>query len=135
MNRATLIGRLGGDVELRQTKGDPVANFNIATNEKWTDKQGQKQEKTEWHKIETWGRTAENCEKYIGKGSQVAVEGSIVTEKWTDKDGNDRYTTIIKAKTVEFLSGGSDASRSEQRPKKTPPRNRRPDIDDDDIPF
>ncbi len=110
LNKVMLIGNLGSDPEVRYTQGGAaVANFNIATNEKWTDKQGQPQERTEWHKIVVWGRVAENCGKYLSKGRQVYIEGSIQTRDWEDKDGNKRYTTEINARNVQFLSSGGNA--------------------------
>lgn len=108
LNKVMLIGHLGSDPELRFTPGGaPVANFNLATNERWTDKNGQSQEKTEWHKIVVWGKTAENVGKYLKKGRQVFIEGRLQTRDWEDKDGNKRYTTEVRADTVQFLSGGN----------------------------
>ncbi len=107
LNKAMIIGNLGVDPELRYTQsGTPVANLRIATNEVWNDKSGQKQERTEWHRIVVFGRQAETCEKYLKKGRQVYVEGRIQTREWTDKEGQKRYTTEIVANTVQFLSGG-----------------------------
>ena len=107
LNKAMIIGNLGDDPELRFTQsGTPVANLSIATNRKWTDKSGQKQERTEWHKVAVFGRQAENCDKYLSKGRQVYVEGRIQTREWQDKQGNKRYSTEIVAQTVQFLSGG-----------------------------
>ena len=106
INRALLIGNTGADPEIRYTQsGTAVANFNLATTEKWTDKDGQKQESTEWHRIVAWDRLAEICEKYLTKGSKVYIEGQIKTRKWQDKDGNNRYTTEIVAKEIKILSG------------------------------
>ncbi len=107
VNKAILIGRLGADPEVRYTPGGAaVANFNIATDDAYTDKNGQKQEKTEWHRIVAWGRTAELAGQYLKKGREVYIEGKIETREWQDKDGNRRYTTEIKAQNVTFLSGG-----------------------------
>lgn len=107
VNKAILIGRLGADPDVRYTPGgQAVANFNIATDETYTDKNGQKQEKTEWHRIVAWGRTAELAGQYLKKGREVYVEGRIETREWQDKDGNRRYTTEIKAQNVRFLGGG-----------------------------
>jgi single-strand DNA-binding protein len=104
INKVTLIGNLGHDQEMRYAQnGTPVANFSVATTEKWTDKQGVKQERTEWHRIVAWGKLGEVCGKYLVKGKQVFVEGKLQTRKWTDKDGNDRYTTEIQAREVKFL--------------------------------
>jgi single-strand DNA-binding protein len=108
VNKAIIIGNLGADPEVRYTQsGTAVANLSIATNERWTDKSGAKQEKTEWHRVVVFGNTAENCQKYLSKGRQVYVEGRIQTNEWTDKDGNTKYTTEIVAQNVTFLSGGS----------------------------
>ena len=104
MNKAILIGRLGKDPELKSTpSGTAVANFSMATTERYTDKQGEKQEQTEWHRITVWGKLAEICNEYLSRGSQVALEGRIQTRDWEDKDGNKRYTTEIIANNVEFL--------------------------------
>lgn len=103
VNKAILIGNLGSDPELRSLpSGAPVANFNIATTEKWTGKDGSPAEKTEWHKIVVFGKSAENCQKYLKKGRQVYIEGRIQTKEW-EKDGVKRYTTEIVANQVTFL--------------------------------
>jgi single-strand DNA-binding protein len=110
VNKVLLIGRLGNNPEIRYTNtGTAVANFNLATSESWNDKQGQKQERTEWHRVVVWGKLAELCEKYLAKGRQCFVEGRLQTRSWDDKDGNKRYTTEIVASTVQFL-GGPNAS-------------------------
>jgi len=99
-----LIGRLGQNPEVRYTpSGAAVANFSIATSESWMDKSGQKQERTEWHRIVVWGKTAENCNQYLTKGRQVYVEGRLQTRQWQDKDGQTKYTTEVQAQTVQFL--------------------------------
>lgn len=104
MNKVILIGRLGKDVELKYIpNGNAVANFTVATNENWKDKNGQKQEKTEWHRIVVWGKSAENCNNYIAKGSQVFIEGKLQTRTWEDKQGKKNYTTEIIASNVQFL--------------------------------
>ena len=109
VNKAILIGNLGKDPELRFTPGgQAVANFSIATNEKWTDKAGVKQEKTEWHRIVAWGKTAELCGEFLKKGREVYIEGKIQTREWNNKDGVKQYTTEIVAQNVTFLSGKSD---------------------------
>ncbi len=106
LNKAIVIGNLGKDPEIRYTAGgQAVANMTIATNERWTDKEGAKQERTEWHRIVVWGRQAENCNQYLKKGRQVYVEGRIQTREWEDKEGQKRYTTEIVASNVLFLSG------------------------------
>ena len=107
LNKVLLIGNLGKDPEVRYTPGgQAVANFNIATNEAWTDKGGQKQERTEWHRIVVWGKVAELCGEYLSKGRQVYIEGRLQTREWNNKEGVKQYTTEIVANQVLFLSGG-----------------------------
>jgi single-strand DNA-binding protein len=104
VNKAILIGNLGADPELRHTpSGVPVANFNIATTEQWTSKTGERNERTEWHRIVCWARLAEICSEYLTKGRQVYVEGRIQTRQWEDRDGNKRYTTEVVAQTLQML--------------------------------
>jgi len=108
VNKVILLGRLGQDPELKYTPGgSPVCNFSLATTESWTDKSGQKQEKTEWHRIVVWGKLAELCNQYLAKGRQAFLEGRLQTRSWDDKDGNKRYTTEILASTVQFIGGPS----------------------------
>lgn len=108
VNKVILLGRLGQDPELKYTPGGaPVCNFSLATTEAWTDKQGQKQEKTEWHRVVVWGKLAELCNQYLAKGRQAFLEGRLQTRSWDDKDGNKRYTTEILASTVQFIGGPS----------------------------
>jgi single-strand DNA-binding protein len=98
--------------------GAAVANFSVATNESWMDKSGQKQEKTEWHKVVVWGKIAELCGKYLSKGRQCYLEGRLQTREWTDKDGHKKYTTEIQAQTVQFLGGanaGADNGQGQQQ--------------------
>ena len=103
INKVILIGRLGADPEVRYTaNGGAVANFNLATNESWTDKAGQKQEKTEWHRIVVWGKLGELCGQYLTKGRQAFVEGRLQTREWNDKDNAKRYTTEIVAQNIQF---------------------------------
>ena len=110
VNKVILVGRLGQNPEVRYIpSGAAVANFSIATSESWVDKSGQKQEKTEWHRIVVWGKTAENCSQYLSKGRQVYVEGRLQTRQWQDKDGQTKYTTEILAQTVQFLGAGQSA--------------------------
>ncbi len=110
VNKVILLGRLGQDPELKYTPGGAaVCNFSMATTESWTDKSGQKQEKTEWHRIVVWGKLAELCNQYLAKGRQAFVEGRLQTRSWDDKDGSKRYTTEIMANTVQFI-GGATAS-------------------------
>lgn len=105
INKVILIGRLGKDPEMRFTpSGKAVTNFTLATNENWTDQGGERQERTEWHRIVTWGKLAENCAKLLSKGKQVYIEGRLQTRQWDDRDGNKRYTTEIVAQTMQILS-------------------------------
>ncbi|MBW2713404.1 MAG: single-stranded DNA-binding protein [Deltaproteobacteria bacterium] len=107
INKVILIGNLGRDPELKYTQsGQAVCNFSIATTEKWKGKDGQMQEKTEWHRIVAWGKTGELCSQYLSKGRPVYIEGRLQTRDWEDKDGNKRQTTEINANTVQFLGGG-----------------------------
>ena len=111
INKVILIGRLGSDPEIRYTSnGGAVANFSLATNENWTDKSGQKQERTEWHRIVVWGKLGELCGQYLTKGRQAFVEGRLQTRDWTDKEGHKRYTTEIVAQNIQFL--GSPGERT-----------------------
>jgi single-strand DNA-binding protein len=111
VNKVLLIGRLGSNPEIRYTNtGTAVANFNMATSENWNDKSGQRQERTEWHRVVVWGKLAELCEKYLAKGRQCFVEGRLQTRSWDDKDGNKKYTTEIVATTVQFLGSNQGAS-------------------------
>jgi single-strand DNA-binding protein len=97
VNKVILVGNLGRDPEIRYTQaGEPIANFSMATSERWTDKNGQKQERTEWHKVEVFGKPAQVARDYLSKGRPVYVEGSIRYDEWTDKDGNKRNTTRIR---------------------------------------
>ncbi len=107
VNKAILIGRLGSDPEVRYTQsGTPVTTFNIATSENWTDKDGERQEKTEWHRIVAWKKLAEICGEYLVKGKQVYIEGRIQTREWEDRDGNKRWTTEIVAQNMQMLGDG-----------------------------
>jgi single-strand DNA-binding protein len=110
INKVILIGNLGRDPELRYTQGgSAVTNFTLATNEKWRDKDGNNQERTEWHRIVVWGRSAENCAQYLQKGSSVFIEGRLQTREWEDKEGQKRQTTEINAASVQFLSSRGGA--------------------------
>ena len=107
VNKAILVGNLGRDAELRYTSGGaPVASVRIATTERFTDREGQKREDTQWHDVVIWGKTAEALHEYLVKGKQIYVEGRIQTRKWTDKEGKDRYNTEIRADRVVLLGGG-----------------------------
>ena len=105
LNKVTLIGRLGRNPEMRYTQcGEPVGSMRIATDESYTDSNGNKVDRVEWHSVITWGKIAENCSRYLSKGSLVYVEGSLQTRKWQDQQGKERYATEIKAQRVQFLS-------------------------------
>ena len=107
VNKVILVGNLGRDAELRYTPGgSPVATLNLATTEVWNDKAGQRQEKTEWHRVVLWGKTAESLSEYLIKGKQLYVEGRLQTRQWDDKDGNKRYTTEIRGDRIVLLGGG-----------------------------
>ena len=107
VNKVILVGNLGRDAELRYTPGGAaVATLNMATTEVWNDKGGQRQEKTEWHRVIFWGKVAESLTEYLTKGKQVYVEGRLQTRQWDDKDGNKRYTTEIRGDKLVLLGGG-----------------------------
>jgi single-strand DNA-binding protein len=142
LNKAMLIGNLGKDPELRFTpSGRAVARFPVATSEQWTDANGQRQDRTEWHNIVVWGKQAESCGQYLSKGRQVFIEGSIRSRQYDDKEGQKRYITEVIAQRVQFLGGGGrgdgagagagrgaqSAGGDEMAPAPAP--------EDDDIPF
>jgi len=109
VNKVILVGNLGSDPEMRHIpSGAAVCEFRLATNESWNDKDGQRQERTEWHRIIVWGKRAETCAKYLSRGRQVYVDGRLRTRAWEDKEGNKRYTTEVIAGDVQFLGGGAD---------------------------
>ena len=111
LNKVQIIGRLGGDPELRYTSsGQPVATFNMATNDTWNDAQGQPQERTEWHRIVIWGKLAEVASDYLKKGGRAYIEGRLQTNKWTDKNGNERETKEIIARDMILLGGKGEGS-------------------------
>ena len=135
LNKVTLIGNLGQDPEVRFTgSGKAVANFSIATTEKWDGG-----EKTEWHKVVVWGKQAESCKEYLSKGRQIYVEGRLQTRQWEDKTGNKRYTTEVIAQRVLFLGGraGAGADTEDSAPSFAPQqKDGTPGFAvDDDIPF
>lgn len=116
LNKVMLIGHLGRDIELRYTQGGvAVGTLNIATTEGWVDKNQQKQERTEWHRVILWGRLAEALQEYLTKGKQIYVEGSLRTRTW-EKDGVKRYTTEIKAFRVQLLSGRASGATDDAAP-------------------
>ena len=113
VNKVIIVGRLGADPEVRTVgNGNTVTRLSIATSENWVDKEGQKQERTEWHRIVVWGKLAEICGKHLSKGRQVYVEGRLQTRSWEDQQGQKRYATEIVASTVQFL-GAAGAERGE----------------------
>ncbi len=142
VNKVILIGRLGADPELRYTSsGTAVATLRMATNESWTGKTGQKEERTEWHRIVLWAKLAELAGQYLSKGRQVYIEGRLQTRSWDDRDGNKRYTTEVVGNSMQFLGGPSERKgESPDLPADLPP----PPEDlgtspssssDDDVPF
>ena len=143
VNKVILVGNLGRDAELRYTPGGaPVATLNMATTEVWNDKGGQRQEKTEWHRVVLWGKTAESLNEYLTKGKQIYVEGRLQTRKWQDKDGNEKYTTEIRGDRVVLLGGGGGGGgQRQQRAAAAPGMDHDPmgepvsELTDDDIPF
>ena len=136
INKVILIGNLGRDPEVRYTpNGVAIANFSIATSEEWKDKDtGEKQERTEWHRIVAWRRLGEICGEYLHKGSQVYIEGRLQTREWEDRDGNKRYTTEVVAQNMQMLGKPSREGRAESQEERYP--DEEPiSIPDDDIPF
>lgn len=134
VNKVILVGNLGRDPEVRYTKsGQAVASFSIATSEKWTGKDGNREERTEWHRITAWGKLGEICGEYLSKGKQVYIEGKLQTREWEDKDGNKRQTTEVVANNMVMLSqagGAQGGSGGYSEPSGGPD-----DFEDDDIPF
>jgi single-strand DNA-binding protein len=109
VNKVILIGNLGRDPEVRFTQGGtPVANFTMATTDRWNDPSGEKKEKTEWHRIVLWGKQAEIAGEYLRKGRPVYIEGSLQTREWVDRDGNKRYTTEVRAQRMQLLGRAED---------------------------
>jgi single-strand DNA-binding protein len=142
VNKVILVGNLGRDAELRYTPaGAAVATINMATTEVWNDKAGQRQEKTEWHRVVLWGKSAESLTEYLTKGKQIYVEGRLQTRQWDDKDGNKRYTTEIRSDKIVLLGGGGGRGASMDRgggdsasAHAPAPESSEP-LTDDDIPF
>ena len=111
VNKVILVGRLGADPEVKTiSQGQTVARLSVATSESWTGKDGQKQERTEWHRVTVWGKLAEICGKHLSKGRQVYVEGKLQTRSWEDQQGQKRYATDIVASTVQFLGAANERS-------------------------
>jgi len=134
VNKVILVGNLGQDPEVRSTtNGSAVTNITVATTESWNDKNtGQKQEKTEWHRVVFFGRLAEIAGQYLSKGRQVYIEGRLQTRKWQDKNGQDRYTTEIVANEMQMLGGGEKKEQPQAGYNSAPVDG---DDFDDDIPF
>ena len=117
VNKVILLGNLGRDPEIRYTGGgQAVANFTMATTERWTDPSGEKKEKTEWHRIVVWGKQAEIAGEYLRKGRQVYIEGSLQTREWTDREGNKRYTTEVRAQRLQLLGRPDDRAQGAAPP-------------------
>ena len=147
VNKVILVGNLGRDAELRYTPGGAaVATLNLATTEVWNDKNQQRQEKTEWHRVVLWGKTAESLNEYLTKGKQIYIEGRLQTRQWDDKDGNKRYTTEIRGDRVVLLGGGGGGGGGRQMQRTgaaagggSMDDQHMPepvtDLSDDDIPF
>jgi single-strand DNA-binding protein len=127
VNKVQLLGNIGKDPEVRETKAGNVANMVMATSERYTDKSGQKQEKTEWHNLVVFGKLADVVAKYVKKGDKLYVEGSITTRKWEDKEGNTRYTTEVKVRDLTMLGGTENRS--------TQPEAVAAGDDEDSLPF
>jgi len=134
LNKFMGIGNLGADPELRTTtSGTSVCEFRLAINESWFDKaSNERKERTEWIRVIVWGKSGENCAKYLSKGSKAFVEGRIQTREWQDKDGNKRYTTEIVANSVQFLSTRGSAGGGSHAPSGG--GGSKP-FDDSEIPF
>jgi single-strand DNA-binding protein len=143
VNKVILIGNLGRDPEVRYTKsGTSVATLNLATSESWTDQNGQKQERTEWHRVVAWSKLADIAKEYLTKGNQVYIEGKLQTRSWDDRDGNKRYTTEVKADQMIMLGGrrdeSSDRGGSSSSPSSPPGPEESPEpfnATEDDVPF
>jgi single-strand DNA-binding protein len=143
VNKVILIGNLGSDPQVRYTPGgQAVANFNIATSERFNNKNGEKEERTEWHRIVAWGKLAEICQQYLKKGKQVYIEGRLQTRQWEDQQGQKRQTTEIVAQNMQMLGrvgdapggGGGDFS-SQEFAGSPEPAPQGAATTDDDLPF
>ena len=129
VNKVILLGNIGKDPEVRETKAGNIVNLVMATSEKYTDKSGQKQENTEWHNLVVFGKLADVVAKYVRKGDKLYVEGSITTRKWEDKEGNTRYNTEIKVRDLTMLGLGGGEKKAQ------PALASVDDGDSDDLPF
>ena len=142
VNKVILVGNLGKDPELRYTpSGTAVATFSLATTERYKDRDGNRQEKTEWHNIVAWRQLAEICGKFLHKGKQVYIEGKIQTRSYDDRDGNKRYITEIVADQMQMLGSKNDDATGRSRQSNDYDQRREPQVEeppfnpDDDIPF
>ena len=157
VNKVILVGTLGKDPEVRYSQGGTtITSVSVATNESWKDKNGEKQERTEWHRVKFFGKLAEIAGEYLKKGGQVYIEGSLRTEKYTDKQGVEKYSTDIIANEMQMLGGRPEGDRSERAPRESggdsyggargssaprggstpmPPSREAEPFPDDDIPF
>ena len=140
LNKAMLIGNVGNDPEIRTLQENvKVASFRIATTERYTDRNGEKKENTEWHQISAWNKVADIVERFVKKGSKVFVEGKITTRKWTDKDGNERQSTEIRAEAIQLLGKKEESTQAKPAPPEESPslRQLKENLDDPngDLPF
>lgn len=136
VNKAILVGRLGKDPEIKYTpSGTAIANFTMATSENYKDKDGQKQERTEWHRIVAFGKLAEICGEYLAKGKQVYIEGRIQTRSWDDKDGNKKYMTEIVANTMQMLGKADEAAKGSTELPSDAGSASEPTAIEEDVPF
>lgn len=136
VNKIFIVGRLARDPEIRYTQnGSAIANMTVATDESFTGSDGNKVERTEWHRVTVFGKAAENCGNYLGKGSLVHVEGSLVTRKWQDQNGQDRYTTEIKAQRVQFLDRRDQDGGQQRQGRQQQTRGSEQDYQDSEVPF
>ncbi len=139
VNKVTIIGNLGADPEVRYSaNGTAICSLSLATSEQWTDKaSGEKQERTEWHRVKVFGKLAEICCEYLKKGRQVYIEGSLRTDKYTDKAGIEKYSTDIIASEMQMLGGNEGKpDRQQEQPKRQAPKPApRDDFQDSEIPF
>ena len=120
VNKVIIVGRLGADPEVKAVgQGSTVTRLNVATSENWMGKDGQKQERTEWHRIVVWGKLAEICGKHLSKGRQVYIEGRLQTRQWEDQQGQKKYTTEIIANTVQFLGSANGERSNNNEPNTT----------------
>ncbi len=134
VNKVILVGRLGADPEVRYTSGGTaVAKFNLATSETYKDKEGGKQEKTEWHRVVAFGKLGEICGEYLSKGKQVYVEGKLQTRSWDDKEGNKKYTTEVNISSMVMLGGPGEGGGGKEFSASAEPHSSGPS--EDDIPF